>query len=132
MEKKCNTCGKTLPIEMFPINKGYRRNKCKLCCNAYRDEWRKSHPRSDKEKARDLLRCGLKREESKANTGRTYRNRKEAERARAYALKYEEEHKDDERYRETKLRCQRNARERQKIKEQVSVLDEFFNNDLSF
>lgn len=125
MEKTCNKCGKTLPLEMFPKGK----NTCKICKNKYQIEWRKQHGRTESAKEKDNLRCALKREERKQKTGKTYRNAKEAEDRRAYARKYETEHKDDPKHREMKRRCSRNAQERKSMKRQVVELDEFFSGD---
>jgi plasmid stability protein len=92
----------------------------------------KQHVRSEKEKQKDVLRCALKREKLKADTGRTYRNAREAEQTRAYAIQYEKDHKDDPRFRETKRRCSRNAWQRRKIREEVEILGEFFSDDNIF
>lgn len=132
MEKTCKKCGRTLPLSMFPKSGVYYRNKCKDCTNEAKREWEKSHCRSDETRAKDNLRCALHREKCKANTGKSYRNKKEAERQKAYSLKYEKEHKDDPKFRETKRRCSRNAWERRKVREDVEFLSEFFSSDLSF
>ena len=126
MEKTCKQCGKTLPIDMFPIQGAYRKNICKDCVNSNKREWRKRRIRSDEERAKDSLRCALKREENKANTGRVYRNRREAENRRAYAKRYEEEHKNDPHHKEMQSRCHKNYRQRKKIMEEVEMLDDFF------
>jgi Na+/phosphate symporter len=82
--------------------------------------------------SKDNLRCALKREKLKADTGRTYRNAREAEQSRAYAIQYEIDHKDDPRHKEMKRRCSRNAWERRKIRDEVSILSEFFSDDSIF
>ena len=132
MEKTCKVCGKTMPIEMFPKNGNYYRCKCRDCLNVERRMRSKQHVRSEEEKQKDVLRCALKREKLKANTGRTYRNAREAEQTRAYAIQYEKDHKDDPRFRETKRRCSRNAWQRRKIREEVEILGEFFSDDNIF
>lgn len=129
MEKTCKKCGKTLPIEMFPLlDKVHRRGMCKDCYNAYIGEYRKKHPRIQKDKEKDSLKCALKRERLKADTGRTYRNEKEAKRSREYAVKYQEEHKYDPKHVEKRRKYCRNYDERRKMKEEVEILGEFFSN----
>lgn len=61
----------------------------------------------------------------KAKTGRTYRNQKDAKRARVYAIRYEAEHKNDPKHRETQKRCHRNYSQRKKIREEVEMLEGF-------
>ena len=75
-----------------------------------------------------MLRCALQRAKLKSETGKTYRNKKEAERQRAYSMKYQKEHKDDPRFIKTKRKCSKNAHERRKIKNEVEILSEFFDN----
>lgn len=130
MERTCKICGKTMPMEMFPSKGIYRLRTCKHCINKRNRELYAN--RSDETKAKDTLRCALNREKLKANTGRTYRNRHDAERAIAYAIQYEKDHKDDPRHIEMKRRCHRNAWERRKMREEVSVLSEFFSGDNIF
>lgn len=128
MERTCKKCGKTMPLEMFYKNGAYYRNTCKDCANKTKREWVKKHGRSDETKTKDILRCALQRAKLKAETGKTYRNDKEAKRQRAYSLKYQKEHKDDPRLIETKRKCSKNANERRKIKNEVEILSEFFDN----
>lgn len=132
MERTCKECGKTMPLEMFPKRGEYHLRSCKECTNAKKRAWRKTHERSDEIKTKDNLRCALKRERLKANTGRTYRNSREAENRRAYAIQYEKDHKDDPKYIEMKRRCHRNAWQRRKIREEVEILGEFFSEDNIF
>lgn len=132
MEKTCKQCGRTMPLEMFSKRGIYYLNKCKDCANEARRERSKRHGRSDEEKAKDTLRCALYRERLKSDTGRTYRNSKEARDRLEYAKKYEKEHKDDPKFRETKRRCSRNAWQRRKIREDVAFLSGIFTDDLSF
>lgn len=127
MERTCKVCGKTMPLEMFPKRREYYLRTCKDCTNVKRRAWNKTHVKSDETKAKDNLRCALNREQLKANTGRTYRNAREAENRRSYAIKYEKEHKDDPRHKETRHKCCRNYRQRRKIREEVEFLSEFFN-----
>lgn len=132
MERTCKECGKTMPLEMFPKRGGYYLHACKECTNSKKRAWCKNHERSDETKTKDNLRCALKREKLKADTGRTYRNAREAEQSRAYAIQYEIDHKDDPRHKEMKRRCSRNAWERRKIRDEVSILSEFFSDDNIF
>lgn len=132
MERTCKECGKTMPLEMFPKRGGYYLHSCKECTNAKKRLWRKNHVRSEEEKTKDNLRCALKREKLKANTGRTYRNSREAEQTRSYAIQYEQDHKDDPKHKEMKRRCARNAWERRKMRDEVSILSEFFSEDNIF
>ena len=132
MERTCKECGKTMPLEMFPKRGGYYLHACKECTNAKKRAWCKNHERSDETKTKDNLRCALKREKLKADTGRTYRNAREAEQSRAYAIQYEIDHKDDPSHNEMKRRCSRNAWERRKIRDEVSILSEFFSDDNIF
>lgn len=132
MEKTCKKCGRTMPLEMFTKRGIYYLNKCKDCVNEEKREWSKGRERSDEEKAKAALRSALYRERLKADTGRTYRDAKDAKDRCAYATKYAEEHKDDPKFRETKRRCSRNAWQRRKIKEDVAFLSEIFTDDLSF
>lgn len=132
MERTCKECGKTMPLEMFPRRGGYYLHACKECTNAKKRAWCKNHERSDETKTKDNLRCALKREKLKANTGRTYRNAREAEQSRAYAIQYEIDHKDDPRHKEMKRRCSRNAWQRRKIREEVEILSDFFSDDNIF
>jgi hypothetical protein len=132
MERTCKECGKTMPLEMFPKRGVYYLRACKECTNAKKRAWCKNHERSDETKTKDNLRCALKRERLRANTGRTYRNAREAEQSRAYAIQYEIDHKDDPRHKEMKRRCSRNAWERRKIRDEVSILSEFFSDDSIF
>lgn len=130
MERTCKVCGKTMPLEMFPVKGIYRLRTCKDCMNKRKREL--YNQRSDETKAKDTLRCALKREELKSNTGRTYRNSHDAERSRAYAIQYEKDHKDDPKHIEMKRRCHRNAWQRRKIREEVEILGEFFSDDNIF
>ena len=132
MERTCKECGKTMPLEMFPKRGGYYLHSCKECTNAKKRLWRKNHVRSEEEKTKDNLRCALKREKLKANTGRTYRNNSEAENRRSYAIQYEKDHKDDPRHKETRHKCDKNYRQRRKIREEVEFLSEFFSEDNIF
>ena len=132
MERTCKECGKTMPLEMFSKRGEYHLRTCKDCANAKRRAWCKNHERSDETKAKDNLRCALKREELKANTGRTYRNNSEAENRRSYAIQYEKDHKDDPRHKETRHKCDKNYRQRRKIREEVEFLSEFFSEDNIF
>ena len=132
MERTCKECGKTMPLEMFPKRGEYRLRSCKECTNAKKRAWCKNHGRSDETKTKDNLRCALKRERLKTETGRTYRNLREAENRRAYAIQYDKDHKDDPKYIEMKRRCNRNAWQRRKIREEVVILGEFFSNDNIF
>jgi hypothetical protein len=132
MERTCKECGKTMPLEMFPKEGIYYRYICKECTNAKKRLWRKNHVRSEEEKTKDNLRCALKREKLKADTGRTYRNVRDAEKTRAYAIQYEKDHKDDPKHKETKRKCGRNAWQRKKIREEVEILSEFFSDDNIF
>ena len=132
MERTCKKCGRTMPLEMFKRDGIYYRYKCKDCLNEERRMRSKQHVRSEKEKQKDVLRCALKREKLKANTGRTYRNAREAENRRSYAIQYEQDHKDDPKHKEMKRRCARNAWERRKMRDEVSILSEFFSEDNIF
>lgn len=132
MEKKCKKCGKVLPEEMFYNSGEYKRNVCKECTYKQKAEWKKNNPKSNEYRAKDNLRCALKRESYKAETGLSYRNDKEKERQRAYTAKYENEHKDDPKCIERHRRCGKNYRERRKIRTEVEELGEFFSNDFSF
>ena len=132
MERTCKECGRTMPLEMFPKRGEYHLRSCKYCTNAKKRAWSKNHERSDGTKTKDNLRCALKREKLKADTGRTYRNARDAERTRAYAIKYEKDHKDDPKHIEMKRRCHRNAWQRRKIREEVEILGEFFSEDNIF
>ena len=132
MERTCKKCGRTMPLEMFKRDGIYYRYKCKDCSNEERRMRSKQHVRSEKEKQKDVLRCALKREKLKANTGRTYRNAREAENRRSYAIQYEQDHKDAPKHKEMKRRCARNAWERRKMRDEVSILSEFFSEDNIF
>lgn len=132
MERTCKECGKTMPLEMFPKRGEYHLHACKECTNAKKRAWCKNRERSDETKAKDTLRCALNREKLKSNTGRTYRNRHDAERAIAYAIQYEKDHKDDPKHKEMKRRCHRNAWQRRKIREEVEFLSEFLSDDNIF
>ena len=117
---------------MFSKRGGYYLHACKECTNAKKRVWSKNHVRSDETKTKDNLRCALNRERLKADTGRSYRNAREAEQSRAYAIKYERDHKDDPKHKEMRRRCSRNAWQRRKIREEVEVLSEFFSDDNIF
>lgn len=114
---------------MFPVQGGYRRNICRTCVYQNKKEWQKKHGRSDRTRAKDSLRCALEREKNKAKTGKVYRNEKEAENKRAYAKKYQAEHKNDPKFLDMRNRCHRNYAQRRKIREEVEILSEFFSND---
>lgn len=129
MEKKCKVCGRTLPLSSFPKSGNYWLNSCKECSNKKKNEWRKKKGRTDEMRAKDSLRCALKREQNKAITGKSYRNDEEADDRRAYARKYEAEHKNDPIHKAMHCRCHKNYRQRKKIKEEVEMLSEFFSTD---
>lgn len=42
--KKCSTCGIKKSEDDFPLNKGYRRSKCKACVAENSRLWRLEHP----------------------------------------------------------------------------------------
>ena len=132
MEKTCKKCGKVLPLEMLPVQGGYRRSVCKTCVNKNKNEWRKKHGYTEEERAKASLKLALKREENKARTGKVYRNEKDAENRRAYAKKYQAEHKEDPKHIEMRNRCYRNYAQRRKIMEEVEFLSEFFTENLDF
>jgi len=127
MTKACKVCGETKPLEDFPKKGIYRLNTCKSCTNKRKRGKRKIV--SESTKAKNLLRCALRREKFKCEHGNTYSSDKEADRARAYAIKYEREHKGDPIRIEKRRKYSRNAWERRKIKEEVAVLSEFFTCD---
>lgn len=138
--RKCKKCGRELPLDKFPkTNKMYYRHVCKDCTNEEKRNWNKS--RGDKmfeetgfrhtehHRHKYSLKCGLERNKIKEETGTTYRNEKEAERARSYQKQYDIDHRDDQHYKDTKNRCSRNTYKRNKMKKEVMELDTFFSFD---
>ena len=127
MTRTCKVCGETKPLEDFTKKGIYRLHTCKSCTNKMnRGKYKRA---SEATKAKNLLRGALRREKFKCEHGNTYSSEKEADRARAYAIKYEQEHKGDPIRMEKKRKYSRNAWERRKIKDEVAFLSEFFTCD---
>lgn len=142
-DRTCKVCGKTLPLDQFPKLGKYHRYVCKKCQNEKVREWRKAKIESGtftkpfltpEERERRKLKEGLAWMKRRMETGTTYRNDKEAERARAYQREYGKKYRDDQHRKEVQRRGNKNYLQRKRMKEQVTLLDEFFSmdNDLNF
>lgn len=136
-ERTCKVCGRTLPIDDFAKYGKYHRYICKACQNEKIREWRKTKRESGdyKEHAspesreKKLLKEGLARLKRKIETGTTYRNKADAEKKRAYQREYERKNRNNPQKKETQRRCSRNYIQRKKMKEEVVLLEEFFDSD---
>ena len=136
-ERICKVCGNKLTIDNFPKIGEYYRHICKKCQNQKAREWRKSkkengenqNPINPSYSEKIKRRIALERAQRKLQTGTTYRSEEEAEKRRAYQREYEKQHRKDPHKKRVQSKCNKNYRERKKMKAEVAMLDEFFGND---
>lgn len=133
-ERICKICGNKLTLDNFPRMGKYYRHVCKKCQNQKCREWRKSKVEnggviSPVSREKERRRNAIERAHRKLQTGTTYRNQEEAEKRRAYQREYEKQHRQDPHKRKVQSKCNKNYRERKKMKAEVTILDKFFSND---
>ena len=133
-ERICKICGNKLTLDNFPRVGEYYRHVCKKCQNQKCREWRKSKVEnggviSPVSREKERRRNAIERAQRKLETGTTYRSEEEAEKRRAYQREYEKQHRKDPHKKRMQSKCNKNYRERKKMKAEVAMLDEFFGND---